>query len=195
MKVRGNTVGTTLNPNKLKDKLSPTITITDIYGGHRVTITDKNGTKSFDIMDAKVSVDGFPIAMGTGEDSIIMGDLTGNQANSHFGHAFGENCINAGGAGGMASGFGAYQKGTAAHSLGRGTITWATGQLACGRWNEKDTDALFLCGDGSSDDDRCTAFAVYGDRIMLDDVTLTSEQITKLTSLLDNVYDGSVSVS
>ena len=30
---------------------SPTIVVTDIQGGHRVTITDVNGTSSFDVMD------------------------------------------------------------------------------------------------------------------------------------------------
>ena len=30
---------------------SPTIEVTDIQGGHRVTITDANGTSSFDVMD------------------------------------------------------------------------------------------------------------------------------------------------
>lgn len=33
------------------DGFSPTITVTSIDGGHRVTITDANGTKSFDIKD------------------------------------------------------------------------------------------------------------------------------------------------
>lgn len=34
-----------------KDGVSPTIKITDITGGHRVSITDAVGTKSFDVMD------------------------------------------------------------------------------------------------------------------------------------------------
>lgn len=34
-----------------KDGFSPTITVTNITGGHRVTITDANGTKYFDVMD------------------------------------------------------------------------------------------------------------------------------------------------
>ena len=33
------------------DGYSPTITVTDIPGGHRLTITDVNGTKTVDIMD------------------------------------------------------------------------------------------------------------------------------------------------
>lgn len=34
-----------------KDGISPTVEVTTITGGHRVTITDKNGTKSFDVLD------------------------------------------------------------------------------------------------------------------------------------------------
>lgn len=33
------------------DGVSPTVTITEIDGGHRVSITDATGTKSFDVMD------------------------------------------------------------------------------------------------------------------------------------------------
>ena len=35
------------------DGFSPTIAVADISGGHRVTITDAKGTKSFDVMDGK----------------------------------------------------------------------------------------------------------------------------------------------
>jgi lysophospholipase L1-like esterase len=34
-----------------KDGVSPTVEISEIEGGHRVSITDKDGTKSFDVMD------------------------------------------------------------------------------------------------------------------------------------------------
>lgn len=34
-----------------EDGFSPTVTITDIEGGHRVTVTDATGEKSFDVMD------------------------------------------------------------------------------------------------------------------------------------------------
>lgn len=34
--------------------VSPTIEVTDITGGHKVIITDANGTKSFDVLDAIV---------------------------------------------------------------------------------------------------------------------------------------------
>lgn len=35
------------------DGFSPLVSVTDITGGHRVTITDKDGEKTFDVMDGK----------------------------------------------------------------------------------------------------------------------------------------------
>ena len=40
------------------DGVSPTVAVTDITGGHKVTITDKDGAKSFDVMDGKDGADG-----------------------------------------------------------------------------------------------------------------------------------------
>lgn len=36
-----------------KDGVSPTVAVTDIPGGHRVTITDADGSQSFDVLDGK----------------------------------------------------------------------------------------------------------------------------------------------
>ena len=36
-----------------KDGVSPTVSVTAITGGHRVTITDATGTKTFDVMDGE----------------------------------------------------------------------------------------------------------------------------------------------
>lgn len=36
-----------------KDGFSPIVSVTDIEGGHRVSITDENGANSFDVMDGK----------------------------------------------------------------------------------------------------------------------------------------------
>ena len=36
-----------------EDGISPTVTVDSITGGHRITITDVNGTISFDVMDGK----------------------------------------------------------------------------------------------------------------------------------------------
>ena len=38
---------------EVKDGVSPTVTVTGITGGHRVTITDATGTKTFDVMDGE----------------------------------------------------------------------------------------------------------------------------------------------
>lgn len=41
-----------------QDGFSPIITVTSITGGHRVTVTDVNGTKSFNVMDGTNGEDG-----------------------------------------------------------------------------------------------------------------------------------------
>lgn len=41
-----------------KDGTSPAVSITAITGGHRITITDANGTKTFDVMDGAAGKDG-----------------------------------------------------------------------------------------------------------------------------------------
>lgn len=43
-----------------QDGVSPVITVTDITGGHRVTISDAVGTQSFDVMDGTNGTDGQP---------------------------------------------------------------------------------------------------------------------------------------
>ena len=40
------------------DGYSPTVTVTDITGGHRVSVTDKNGTQTFDVLDGQDGTDG-----------------------------------------------------------------------------------------------------------------------------------------
>ena len=41
-----------------KDGVSPTVSVTAITGGNRVTITDANGTKTFDVLNGKDGKDG-----------------------------------------------------------------------------------------------------------------------------------------
>lgn len=45
-----------LQGNPGKDGTSPTVSVTNIAEGHKVTITDKNGTKSFDVMDGNADI-------------------------------------------------------------------------------------------------------------------------------------------
>lgn len=40
------------------DGVSPTVAVTDIEGGHRVTVTDATGAKSFDVMDGPTGPQG-----------------------------------------------------------------------------------------------------------------------------------------
>ena len=64
------------------DGYSPTITVTDITGGHRLTITDKNGTRTVDVMDGEDGApgqdgqDGAPGADGF-SPVITVTDITG----------------------------------------------------------------------------------------------------------------------
>lgn len=70
-----------------EDGVSPTIEITEITGGHRLTITDKNGTRSVDIMNGSDGEDGSPGSAGSngndGEDgispTISVSDITGGK--------------------------------------------------------------------------------------------------------------------
>lgn len=58
--VNGQTGDVNIEIPEAKDGVSPTVTVTAITGGHRVTIKDATGTKTFDVMDgedASVTVD------------------------------------------------------------------------------------------------------------------------------------------
>ncbi len=41
-----------------KDGVSPTVAIVDIENGHKITITDINGSKSFDVINGINGIDG-----------------------------------------------------------------------------------------------------------------------------------------
>ena len=59
-----------------KDGVSPTVEVSAITGGHRVTITDVNGTQSFDVADGKDGTGGG--SGGTGADGEDGGYYTPN---------------------------------------------------------------------------------------------------------------------
>lgn len=52
------------------DGVSPTISVSDITGGHRITIVDKNGTKTIDVMNGSDGDDGDKGDAGRGITSI-----------------------------------------------------------------------------------------------------------------------------
>lgn len=66
------------------DGFSPTVTVTNITGGHRVAITDKNSTKTFDVMDGSGSGGGTTVAVYyvTPEDYGAVGDGSTNDTNA-----------------------------------------------------------------------------------------------------------------
>ena len=61
-----------------KDGVSPTISVTAITGGHRVSITDANGTKTFDVMDGEDGEDG---ADGNAANIVIDGEFSNTSEN------------------------------------------------------------------------------------------------------------------
>lgn len=63
--------------------VSPTVSVTDIEGGHLVTITEKNGTVSFDVLDGEkgetgaTGATGAPGADGADGVGVPTGGITG----------------------------------------------------------------------------------------------------------------------
>ena len=63
-----------------EDGVSPTVSVTDITGGHRVTITDADGSKTFDVMDGEdgsggsVDIDDTLTQSGKAADAKVVGD-------------------------------------------------------------------------------------------------------------------------
>ncbi len=74
------------------DAISPTVTVTDITGGHRITITDTHGPQSFDVMDGTDGQDAsLPTGgtagqvlekYGSGDDQVYWADKNGVPAAS-----------------------------------------------------------------------------------------------------------------
>lgn len=60
-----------------QDGVSPTVSVTDIAGGHRITITDASGQKTFDVMDGgggSVDIDDTLTQSGKAADAKTVGD-------------------------------------------------------------------------------------------------------------------------
>lgn len=74
------------------DGVSPVVSVTAITGGHRVTITDKNGTQSFDVLNGKdgtgggggasVELDTTLSQSGKAADAKAVGDALKNKADT-----------------------------------------------------------------------------------------------------------------
>lgn len=70
---------------------------------------------------------------------------------------------------------------------GHGSKATLYAQTVVGRFNDTDTNALFIIGNGEGDSDRSNAFEVYDDgSISLAGVTITPEQLQGLLALLNN---------
>ena len=64
------------------DGVSPTVTITDITNGHRVTVTDADGDHTFDVMDGTDGQNGAPGADGADgySPTVTITDITGGHS-------------------------------------------------------------------------------------------------------------------
>ena len=60
-----------LNGTNGVDGVSPTLSVAEITGGHRVTITDVNGTQTFDVMDGQDGQNGADGTSGVTEDRVL----------------------------------------------------------------------------------------------------------------------------
>ena len=75
---QGEKGGTGADGQPGKDGTSPTVTVTEITGGHRVSIIDANGTKTFDVMDG---VDGEDGADGNAANIVIDSEFSDTSEN------------------------------------------------------------------------------------------------------------------
>lgn len=66
-----------------KDGFSPTVVVTEITGGHRVSITDVYGVKTFDVMDGADGKDGEDGQDGAGGTSYVVGDIIVTSTNEN----------------------------------------------------------------------------------------------------------------
>ena len=53
------------------DGISPTLSVAEITGGHKVTVTDVNGTQSFDVMDGQDGQNGADGTSGVTEERVL----------------------------------------------------------------------------------------------------------------------------
>lgn len=64
-----------------QDGVSPTVEVTAITGGHRISITDANGTKTFDVMDGEDGQDGNGVpTVSAADNGKVLGVVNGQIA-------------------------------------------------------------------------------------------------------------------
>ena len=155
------------------DGISPVVSVEDIDGGHRVTITDKDGAKQFDVMDGKDG-EGGEGGGGTGVGQVdsrsdgtgeIFNDYAENEASGTHSHAEGNstkargNCAHAEGVFTYADGHAAHAEGNsceamgkAAHAEGFGTEARGNCSHTQGKYNIVDFDEKYahIVGNGTA---------------------------------------------
>lgn len=106
-------------------------------------------------------------AHAEGANSIASGEAAhaeglSAEASGAYSHAEGQS-TNAEGMRSHAEGHNTVAKADASHAGGKGTIAARVAQTAIGSYNEENTSALFIVGNGTADTDRKNAFVVNSD--------------------------------
>lgn len=63
-----------------KDGTSPTVSVSTITGGHRITITDANGTDTFDVLDGENGADGVSATHGWNGTTLTITSASGTSS-------------------------------------------------------------------------------------------------------------------
>lgn len=155
------------------DGISPTIEIASITGGHRVTVTDKNGSQYFDVMDGKDGGGSGGSGLNHIKDGTAAGSVRTGMADLESDTyklgtaAFAEgsstkasgNYSHAEGVGTVASNYSAHAEGTNSvasgedsHAEGIYTIAAGESQHVQGRYNIEDADNKYLHIVGNGND-------------------------------------------
>lgn len=147
------------------DGLSPIITVSDIDNGHKVDIEDKDGQKSFNVLNGENGKDGKDYVLTDSDkeeiatsinaaDKNIYGNAAinlGRKQDSEIGRnsiAYGDNVV-ASGEGSIATGLKTQAIGKYAYASGHKTIAGYNYQFVLGIANENKEDNLFEIGNGS----------------------------------------------
>lgn len=137
-------------------------------GAHAEGVNTEAVTEGAHAEGNKTSATGhYSHAEGNGTKATAQGaHAEGNntQATSYDAHAEG-NGTKATGEHSHAEGYNTEASGWASHAAGHGTKATINSQTVVGRWNEEESDSLFVVGNGSSEK-RSTAMAVKGNGVL-----------------------------
>lgn len=130
-------------PVILSEGISPVVEVEEIEGGHRITIIDKDGSKTFDVMDGAGGGSDLPLEKGEGTNSL---KVVGCTARNDCSVAIGDGTT---ATGADAFAFGMYSRATGHHSVAGGAGSQATGfaSVAIGTTCEAKNDSACAFGE------------------------------------------------